>query len=229
MASPQSAEQNSPPTKAKARAIFKPRWDHPAVAEAHVYQIFKQRPNNLDLVAAELAPLFGFGAASNHDVLARSRSQAVFASQILQEPFGEFAILFLKGEWSLPTPKWDSTLAIVKEHAEDKAWRGEKCPLPDTASVDEFCARALIRTMYLLKNPEKHLRMLDWLRNAEEDDDVYWVFFFSLAYLQLEAMHFNKSHALFRDLVSHYVNKIKGLGSIFDEIYRLMALRRVKG
>ncbi|KAI1310584.1 hypothetical protein F5Y03DRAFT_22959 [Xylaria venustula] len=221
MTSPQSADRT-----AKRLVIFTPRKDNPTVALSYVFKIFGERPNNLDLVAAELAPLFGFGPASHCDVLSRSRAQAVFASQILQAPFGEYAVLYLKGEWSLSLPSWDSTLAIIKEHAEDEKWIGDKCPLPESASADQFCARCLLRTMHLLTNDKKELRMLDWLRNADDEDDVYWVLFFALAYLQLEAMHFNKNHAPFRDLVSHYVNKMKGIGSFFGEIRKLMDLRR---
>ncbi|KAI0968233.1 hypothetical protein F4678DRAFT_482203 [Xylaria arbuscula] len=225
MISSQSADRNLP-KRVKRRVIFTPSKDNPDVALSYIFKLFSERPNNLDLVAAELAPLFGFGPASHCDVLSRSRAQAVFASQILQAPFGEYAILYLKGEWSLPLPSWDSTLAIIKEHAKDEKWIGDRCPIPESASADDFSARCLLRTMHLLKNGEKELQMLDWLRNADNEDDVYWVFFFSLAYLQLEAMHFNKNHAPFRDLVSHYVNKMKGIGSFFSEIRKLMNLRR---
>ncbi|KAI1754018.1 hypothetical protein F4782DRAFT_545358 [Xylaria castorea] len=226
MTSQQSADQKLP-MMFKGQPLFKPAKDNPTEAEKFVRSIYKHKPNNLDLVAAELTPLFGFGPGSNHDVIARSKSQALFASQVMEDPFGEFAMSYLKGEWALPMASWDLTIELVKKHGKEKAWIESKCPISDTASVDEFYARFLIRSLQQLRYPEKPLKMLDWLRNADEEDSC-WVLFHALMYLQLEAMHFNRTHAPFRDLVSHYVNKMTGAGSFFDHISKLMALRRRK-
>ncbi|KAI0550702.1 hypothetical protein F4679DRAFT_583371 [Xylaria curta] len=222
--------------------LFEPVKDDPAEAEKLVRSIFEQKLNNLDLVAAELTPLFGFGPGSNHDVIARSRSQALFVSQIMQDTFGEFAALYLHGDWSLPVANWDSTITLTKKLRAEKAWIEWSVPITrwdstnDTEkkardrawiaipeNVDEFYARFLIRTLQRLRSPEKP-DMLDWLRRAN-NEDACWVLFHALMYLQLEAMHFNKTHAAFRNSISHYVNKVTGAGCSFDHICQLMALR----
>ncbi len=225
MTSQQSTDQNLP-----TRYIFVPAKGYPEVSEGWVSMIFSWKLNSLDLVACRLPPLYGFGSRSQENIFACINAQALFASQVMREPFGEFAVLYLKGEWGfsrIGMPDWNSTMALVKEHAEDDAWIGDKCPVSDGASVNEFYARLLIRTTQRLKYQEKDNRRLDWLRAGDYEDQC-WVLFFSLAYLQFEAMDFNKDHASFRDLVSRYNNKTADIGSFFDEIPKLMGLRDKK-
>ncbi|KAI1735390.1 hypothetical protein F4680DRAFT_470120 [Xylaria scruposa] len=232
------------PTIFEDQPLFEPVKDAPAEAEKFVRSIFEQKLNNLNLVAAELAPLFGFGPGSNHDVVAQSRTQALFMSPVMQDTFGEFATLYLNGDWSLPVASWDSTITLTKNKIAEKAWIEWSLPItrwdstdatkkqarerawiaiPDRANVDEFYARFLVRTLQRLRCPEKP-DMLDWLRRANVED-ACWVLFHALMYLQLETMHFNKTHAPFRDLISHYVNKVTGAGCFLDHMCKLMAMR----
>ncbi|KAI0182863.1 hypothetical protein EV127DRAFT_414735 [Xylaria flabelliformis] len=236
------------PTIFEDQPLCKPIKDNPAGAEKFVRSIFEQKLHNLSLVAAELTPLFGFGPGSNHDVNARSRSQALFVSPVMQDPFGEFATLYLNGDWSLPIASWHPTITLTTKQVAEKAWVEWSLPItprnstnatekqakqkawitiPDRANVDEFYARFLIRALQRLRCPEKPDNMLDWLRRAN-DEDACWVLFHALMYLQLEVMHFNKTHAPFRNLVSHYVNKVPGTECFLDYVRNLMALRRLE-
>ncbi|KAI8628973.1 hypothetical protein F5Y19DRAFT_485329 [Xylariaceae sp. FL1651] len=221
-------EQNTTQTEPKGGFIrsFKPVKYNPAEAERFVRSIFKQKPNNLDLVATEFTPLFGFGPGSNYDVLARLKAQAVFSCQELSDPLCEFAVVYLHGEWSLPVAKWPSTIALVKKHRNDAAWTSTQCPVPEDGSADQFYARFLIRMLQRLQHPAKTTHLLHWLRCAEDEEDTCWVFFHALMYLQLESMHFNKANAPFRDFANHYVNKLTGPGSFFDDVCSFIALRR---
>ncbi|TRX94209.1 hypothetical protein FHL15_004977 [Xylaria flabelliformis] len=82
--------------------VFSPDKSDPTVAEKFVRSIFKHEPNNLDLVATELAPLFGLGPNSSHDPVARSRAQTVFNSLQLAEPLAEFIQYFVRDQFGLP-------------------------------------------------------------------------------------------------------------------------------
>lgn len=68
-----------------------------AEAEKFVRRISKYEQNNVGIAAAELAPLYGFGSASNFDVLARLRAQTVFTSPQIKAPLREFLDAFAQG------------------------------------------------------------------------------------------------------------------------------------
>ncbi|KAF2963631.1 hypothetical protein GQX73_g9941 [Xylaria multiplex] len=210
-----SGEQNpttqSTPEKA-AKCVFRPVKDNPDEAEKFVRAIFKHKPHNVDLVAAELAPLYGFGPNSNHDVLARLRAQSLFVSPEITEPLWDFRVFFTRYRWGLPLPKFVPTLALVHEHRHESSWTGPEYPIADGGRPEPHYARFIIRMLHSLELPiEGNSRMLQWLRNAliaKQEDDVCWVLFHALFYLQLKAMDFNKSNAPFKDRVQHYVNEL---------------------
>ncbi|KAI1259489.1 hypothetical protein F5Y18DRAFT_443026 [Xylariaceae sp. FL1019] len=182
----------------------------PSEAMRVVRQIFNEHPNNRDLVATEMAPLFGLGRNANHDSLARIKAQCVFRYPGLEDPIGEFVILCLRGEWSLPLPQWDDTLRTTKAHRDDPAYLADRCPVAEGQSVERYYARYLIRVLHVFRHPvHRESQMLHWLRDAS-DEHVWWVFFHMLVYLQLEHMQLNKQKAPLRDLASHYINKVKG-------------------
>ncbi|KAI0151536.1 hypothetical protein GGR57DRAFT_503806 [Xylariaceae sp. FL1272] len=181
----------------------------PSEAMQLVRQIFKESPNNRDLVATEMAPLFGLGENANHDPLARIKAQCVFRYPGFEDPIGEFVILCLHGEWSLPLPQWHVALPIIKANRDDPAYLADKCPLREGQSVEHYYARFLIRVLHIFRHPgEKESHMLHWLRD-KSDEHVWWVFFHMLMYFQLEHMRLNRQKAPFRDLANHYINKVK--------------------
>ncbi|KAI0533820.1 hypothetical protein GGR58DRAFT_516620 [Xylaria digitata] len=210
------SEQQNPtaqgtPEKA-AKCVFRPVKDNPDEAEKFVRAIFKHKPHNVDLVAAELAPLYGFGPNSNHDVVARSRAQSLFVSPEITEPLRQFRVFFIRNQWGLPLPKFTPTLDLVHEYRHASSWAGFGYPVPEEGSPEQHYARFIIRMLHNLELPiDGNPRMLQWLRDAlvaDEEDNVCWVLFHALFYLQLKAMDLNKSHAPFKDRMQHYVNRL---------------------
>ncbi|CAJ2499933.1 Uu.00g027860.m01.CDS01 [Anthostomella pinea] len=197
--------------KATTRLI-RPCKEFPAQAEKYVRSIFKEKPSNLDLAATELVPLYGLNDNASHDVVARVQTQAIFVCPELQEHLGEFVLLYLNGEWSLPVGDWRATIKLIQQHKKDPTWHSSKCPVQPDWTVNHFYARFLLRMLREVRYPVKETKMLGWLRRADHED-VYWVLFHALMYLQLDIMQFNRSHAPLRDVASHYANKFPGVGT----------------
>ncbi|KAI3324553.1 hypothetical protein HD806DRAFT_48624 [Xylariaceae sp. AK1471] len=196
----------------KRPKLLNPVKDYPDIAEQFVRSIHKQKPNNLDLAAAELTPLYGFGQDSKHDPLARARAQALFVSAEFMDPLIEFGRLYIHGEWCLPVANWNSTMNLVKKFRNDKAWTSPHCPVTEGGSADEYYARFLILMLWRLKHPTGVNHLVSWLRDAayEDEDDVCWVLFHALMYRQLQIMDAHKKKTPFRQRVSRYVRKLTG-------------------
>ncbi|KAI5917243.1 hypothetical protein F4810DRAFT_705041 [Camillea tinctor] len=221
-----TATTTAKPTAKKHNGTrLSPCKDNPAEAEKQVRRVFKMKPNNLDLAAAELAPLFGFGAGSTFDVVARGKAQAVFVCPELHDYFGEFAILYLGGEWSMPVAEWQETIELVRKNQDNPAWKEERCSCKPGWTASQFYARFLILTMHAIRNPAKSTQLLHWMRDADLEDG-YWVLFHALMYLQLETMQLNRECAPFSDRVNHYKNKFAGAGSLYDKLRNFMSGRR---
>ncbi|KAI1500267.1 hypothetical protein F5X99DRAFT_429910 [Biscogniauxia marginata] len=201
-----------------------PYKDNPAEAEKQVRRVFKMRPVNLDLAATELAPLYGLGDGATFDVVARGKAQAVFVCPELHDHFGEFAILYLAGEWSVPVADWRETIGLVRKHQNDQVWKQERCPSRPNWGANHYYARFLILTMHAIRNPDKSTQLLYWMRDADLEDG-YWVLFHALMYLQLETMQLNREHAPFSDRVNHYKHKFTGAGSLLDKLRSSMSVR----
>ncbi|TGJ83262.1 hypothetical protein E0Z10_g5477 [Xylaria hypoxylon] len=225
------SEQQNPTTQ--GAPVFSPVKDNPAAAAKFVLMIFKNKPHDVDLVAAELAPLYGFGPNSNRDVLARSKAQGVFVCPEILEPLKEFQAYFTHDKWGLPLPKWDATLALVHEHSNTGAWTGPGHPVLEGGSPEQYYARFLILMLHELELPVRaKTHMIQWLRDAVrmgKEDNVCWVLFHALFYLQLKAMDLNKSRAPFKDRMQHYINRFSGPDSYSDLLSKWIAVRRGLG
>ncbi|KAI0424716.1 hypothetical protein F5Y09DRAFT_353155 [Xylaria sp. FL1042] len=210
-----------------AECVFSPVKDNPEEAEKFIRAIVKCKPYDVDLVSAELAPLYGFGPHSNCDVLARSRAQAVLVSPVLSEPFQEFTFHFICDSWDLPVAKFPPTLALVHKYKNTTAWNGPDYPVPMGGSPEEHYARFLIRILNELEQPIGLGRyMLKWLcdtKTGREDawvEDVCWVYFHALMYLQLNVMQAHKCGAPLGDRARHYINEH------FKPISKLISARK---
>ncbi|KAI1202956.1 hypothetical protein F5X97DRAFT_343979 [Nemania serpens] len=188
---------------------FHPVKDNPAEAEKFVRRVFKKEQHSLDAAAAQLAPLYGFGPTSSSDALARMKAQEIFVAPEIKEPLQEFRRTFTQDKWRLPVASWTSTLALVQEHRRDEAWMGwPLSPISGNGSPDQYYARFVIRVFAELDStPRKSVYMLRWLCRSKSDDDVVWVLFHALMYLQLVAMDRNKAAAPFKKVVRHNARK----------------------
>ncbi|KAI1150144.1 hypothetical protein F4825DRAFT_452767 [Nemania diffusa] len=229
------SEQNKPIAQASpasaATWVFKPVKDNPAEAAKFVRCIFKHKPDNVDLVAAELAPLFGFGPNSNQNVLARWLAQSVFTTPEITYPLKEFLSEYTGDKWGLPVADWTATMALVHEHRRDQYWTGPvHRPFPNDSIPEFHYARFLIFMLSQLEIPVgRKTQMMQWLRDAAADnreDDVCWVFFYALMYFQLKAMDLNKARAPFKDVAKYHVQKLVDKNSFFSIIFKLMSSRR---
>ncbi|KAI0474118.1 hypothetical protein GGR56DRAFT_696877 [Xylariaceae sp. FL0804] len=218
------------PTRA-AVPLFRPRKADPEGAEQHVRAVFRCRPNNLDLAAAELAPLYGLGAGASADPLARMYAAALFSSPALGDPLGEFLMDYLQGRWGMPVAKWPATLALVLASSSSSSslfsspeGEGEGTA---TTDADRHYARFILAVEAAINGDDapgvagtgrpashqqhQHLR---WLRGAPRED-VAWVLFHALMYLQLDCMQWNRRHAPLGDFTRHYVTKmVDGMQSL---------------
>ncbi|KAI0409873.1 hypothetical protein F4802DRAFT_611585 [Xylaria palmicola] len=199
--------------------LFNPVKYAPAEAEKWVRSIAKEKPINNDLVGAELAPLFGFGPDSNRDPLVRLRTQAVFQSPEIFAPLHDFMMNYTQSKYDLPVGDWVGTLALVYAHRHDQRWTSPICPFAKGSCPDKHYARFLILMLKTLNLPaQRGNRMLNWLRDAlreGRDDDVCWVLFHALMFLQLKAMAINKENTSFKDRVQLYICRV------FPELSRL--------
>ncbi|KAI0468479.1 hypothetical protein F4859DRAFT_517033 [Xylaria cf. heliscus] len=199
------------PRKVSFGCVFFPVKDNPAEAKKFIRGIFKNQPDNVELIAAELAPLYGFGPESNKDPLARSRAEAVFTSPQVKEPVQEFLQSFVGDQWGLPLADWDATLELVHKHRSGAQWPALYLIVPEGASAEQHYARFIIRMLDELVNPlSTGQHMLLWLGDgvrAGKDDDVSWVLFHALMCFQIKSMELNKSHAPKKVLVAHYFQK----------------------
>ncbi|GAW11669.1 hypothetical protein ANO14919_010170 [Xylariales sp. No.14919] len=229
------SEPQKPGTETAAKCVFSPVKDNPDEAEKFVRAILEHEPNNVDLVAAELAPLYGFGPNSNQDVLARSRAQSIFVSPEIQEPLKEFLALFVRNRWGLPLPKWDPTLALVREHRHSSEWNGPKPPINEGGRPEEYYARFLIRVLHELEHPvATSPLLLKWLRDAVQaggtkEENACWVLFHGLMYLQLKAMDLRESQAPLKARVQNCVARLASHNSCFDLLSLWIATRRDSG
>jgi len=249
--------------KSAVEAVLKPAKNSPAHAEQFVRGLVKQKPRNLNIAAAELAPLF-FGLARNDEVvLPRMRAQALFKSPELMQPFAEFIAGYMPNTnvsasasanngvgasagvygWGLPVAKWTTTMALVRKRRSDLVLVGithPSFPTPTTsigignvnanADADEYYARFILDMLFRLKNTKrwsdsflggeqeqeqeqgkgkgKGLHLLKWLRDTRDEDDVCWVLFHALLFLQLETMRSNKAEATLKDRAMYLVGKM---------------------
>ncbi|KAH8160205.1 hypothetical protein CIB48_g8045 [Xylaria polymorpha] len=212
-------------TAIKYVCVFNPVKDNPAEAEKFVRNIFKSKLDNIDLIATELTPLYGFGPDSNRDPLARSRAQAVFTSPQINEPLREFLQYFIRHQWGLATADWAATLALVHKH---RKYKFNLRPIvPDTGTPEEHYARFIIRMLEDLENPSgQGAHMLLWLGDgirAGREDDVSWVLFYTLMFFQLKAMELNKSHAPKKVVAAYYFDKF------FNQMSKLVSARKGAG
>ncbi|KAI0021196.1 hypothetical protein F4780DRAFT_790653 [Xylariomycetidae sp. FL0641] len=205
----QNQNQDRQPATGGLVKQLNPDKSQPDLCIEEVRMLHRLSPNNLDLAAAELAPLFGFGAASQFDVQARRRAQSLFASRVLDDPFGEFATAYLGGDWSLPVGDWAKTLALASQHQDDAE---DKSPITaDGGDVHHHYARFLVRARANVW--AEATQMLGWLREADRlaRDDAYWVLFHALVFLQLRMMEANRHRAPLGDRAAHYLEKLRGL------------------
>ncbi|KAI1128707.1 hypothetical protein F5Y10DRAFT_291742 [Nemania abortiva] len=209
--------------------VFNPITDNPAEAEKFVRTIFKHKPDNVDLVAAELAPLYGFGPNSNQDPLARMRAQCVFTTPEITFALNEFTCNFIGDRWALPVAKFNPTLEILHKHRHE--WGAVViAPFNGEGIPEQHYARFLSLMLNQLERPtRKKTMMLQWLRDALDEgreEDVCWVLFHALMYLQLRVMGYNKARASLKSLTLHYVKKLTGPDSFFDRIFKTTFCRR---
>ncbi|RYC57805.1 hypothetical protein CHU98_g8399 [Xylaria longipes] len=231
MAEQQNAAMQTPK---EIKCVFNPVKENPAEAERFIRNIFKHKPNNVDLVAAELAPLYGFGPHSDQDPLARSRAQAVFTSPQITEPLREFLHCFVRDQWGLPLAGWAATLDLVNEHRNDERWTRNLHPLiPNGGNPEQYYARFIIRMLEELDNPFAKVHILQWLRDgirAGKENDVCWILFHALMCFQLKRMELNKHHAPMKIVAAYYFHKFfnhvskfisakKGVGELSPDVY----------
>lgn len=205
--------------------VFAPCKHAPDAAAHYVLMIFKQRPSSLELAAAKLSTVFGFGTGSAQDSLAVSMSKALFSSNLLREPLGELAVHLLQGKWcgkTVGAPRWNSTIRLTKCFMENDTYTGDKCDIPEGSRVESYYARTLARTTQRLRHPNFDCKGLEWLRDASIEDQC-WVLFFAMSYLQYEVVHFSNRSISFRELSFLYSD----IGQFYDEVPKLMALRQV--
>ncbi|KAI1119246.1 hypothetical protein F5Y14DRAFT_446459 [Nemania sp. NC0429] len=194
------------------RAVFRPVKTHPDETATLVRRIFKHDQTMVENAAGHLAPLFGLGPTSAFDLVARSRAQAIFVCPEITKPLEEFRLRYTRDSWDLPLASWAPTLALVNEFKGDKAWLESPSPTSVKASPEHHYARFLIRVLAELEGYDtqsfRSRYMLKWLRQADCEEDVVWVFFYALMYLQLVAMHFNRAKAPFERVARYYAHKL---------------------
>ncbi|KAK5630654.1 hypothetical protein RRF57_006369 [Xylaria bambusicola] len=223
-----SASQRTP------TCVISPATDRPDEAENFLKTVFKHSTDDVRLVAAELAPLFGFGPNSAHNVLARSRAYYIFISPEIKKPLDEFVLEYTRGRWGIPLPKFAPTLALVKQHRDEVAWRNSASSPIDKDSVpEEYYARFIILMLKQLEAPyPARTTMLDWLRNqryVREDtwtEDVCWVYFHTLMFLQLKAMEICKKKATFKDRARHRISQLTTPDSFCDLLSKFILSRK---
>ncbi|KAI0444919.1 hypothetical protein F4803DRAFT_548749 [Xylaria telfairii] len=212
-------------TPMKYGCVFKPAKDNPTAAEKFVRDVFKSKPTNIDLIAAELAPLYGLGPNSSYDPLARSRAQAVFKSPQIINPLREFLQYFVRDQWGVATPNWETTLALVRKHRENKF--NLRPIVPVTGTPEQHYARFIIRMLETLENPSgEGSHMLLWLGDgirAEREDDVSWILFYTLLCFHLQAMELNKSNAPKKVVAAYYFDKF------FNQVSKFVSARKGAG
>ncbi|KAI1752687.1 hypothetical protein F4782DRAFT_540057 [Xylaria castorea] len=218
MAEQQDAATQTPQ---EVKCVFSPVKENPAEAEEFVRGIFKHKPNDVDLVAAELAPLYGL---SSQDPLAQSRAQAVFTSPQITEPLQEFLQYFVKDLWGLPLPNWAGTIDLVHKHRNDERWTRTWHPLvSNVGTPEQYYARFIIRMLDELLDPfSRDTHMLQWLHNGEPDD-VCWVLFHALMCFQLKRMELNKQHAPKKVVAAYYFHKF------FNDVSKFISARKGAG
>ncbi|KAI0864969.1 hypothetical protein F4860DRAFT_510125 [Xylaria cubensis] len=208
--------------------VFSPDKSDPAAAEKFVRSIFKHEPNNADLVAAELAPLFGLGPNSSQDPVARWRAQTVFNSPQILVPLKEFIKYFVRDQFGLPLAKWAGTLNLVHELRNDKHWTHYLCPLPDGGTPEQYYARFIILMLESLATPtgRKGANLLLWLGDgirAGQEDDVSWILFHAIMCFQIKRMNLNKYHASKETIATYYFHKF------FDQVSKFVSAHKGAG
>ncbi|KAI0521513.1 hypothetical protein F5B22DRAFT_643679 [Xylaria bambusicola] len=212
----QSAPQRTP------TCVINPAIDFPDEAEKFLMTVYKHSTKNkhstgnVQLVAAELAPLFGFGPDSTQDVLARARAYYIFISPEIKKPRDEFVLGYTRSRWGIPLPKFAPTLALVKQHRDEIAWRNfALSPVDKDSPAEEHYARFIILMLKQLEAPyPARTAMLNWLRNHRYDreetwtEDVCWIYFHTLMFLQLKAMEICKKKATFKDRARHRISQL---------------------
>ncbi|KAI1342896.1 hypothetical protein F5Y15DRAFT_428863 [Xylariaceae sp. FL0016] len=218
-----SQKSNAPQSSTQTR-LHQTLRNTPILAEKEVRLIHSFKLDNLDLAAAELAPLYGLGPST--DPVARNKAQAVFVSPEIREPLAEFATHYLAGRWALPVGDWHAAMALVRRHRNDRAWtsQGEwRCPVREGSSdANAHYARFLLRALHAIRatstqKRKKKAEILGWLRDAD-DEEALWVLFHALVYLQLDIMRCNRHLASWRDVAAHYVSRLAVEGSMLERL-----------
>ncbi|KAI1366275.1 hypothetical protein F5Y08DRAFT_337859 [Xylaria arbuscula] len=201
-----------------AKCVINPVTTNPEEAAKFVQAVFKHEKISITQVAAAFSPLWGFGPSSNSDPLARGRAECVFVAPESTRPRAEFVRHYVGGRWGLPLAKFAPTLALVREYQFDMAWRGRAYPVLSD-SPEEHYARFIIIMITRLEDPYPRTTMLKWLRDARYlrentyTEDVAWIYFHAIMYLQLKAMEVAKKNATPKERVRHIVNKLKSRNS----------------
>ncbi|KAI0966412.1 hypothetical protein F4678DRAFT_466485 [Xylaria arbuscula] len=210
MSMPQSTVPQPP--EGAATCAFSPVKDNPEAAEKFVRKIAKHKPRNTIFVSIKFAPLFGFGPHSEQSALARCRAHSVFASPIISEPLTEFISQYTRDKWGLPVAKFPLTLAIVRNHRNEENWTNPKYPAPECGNPERHYARFIIRILNSLESPlAQGAYLLKWLsdtRAGREDEwvqDVCWIYFHVILYLQLNVMDMNKRSVPFSERARRYL------------------------
>ncbi|KAI0547138.1 hypothetical protein F4679DRAFT_586873 [Xylaria curta] len=221
-------QQNATTQTPNINCVFSPDKSNPAAAEKLVRSIFKHEPNNVDIVAAELAPLCGLGPNSTYDPVARSRAQTVFTSPQIAGPLAEFLHYFVRDNLGLPLANWAGTLDLVHTHRNDESWTHYLHPLvPTVGTPEQYYARFIIRMLESLANPiGSGANLLLWLGDgirAGKEDDVCWILFHALMCFQLKRIELNKFHASKKVLAAYYFHKF------FDQLSKFVAAHKGAG
>ncbi|KAI1314229.1 hypothetical protein F5Y03DRAFT_389700 [Xylaria venustula] len=233
MSMPQSTVPQLLP-KETANFVFSPVKDNPKAAEKFVRRIAKHKHRNTIFVSIKFAPLFGFGTHSEQSALARCRAHSVFVSPIISEPLTEFICEYTRDKWGLPVAKFPLTLAIVCAHRHEEKWTDPERPAPECSNPERYYARFIIRILNSLESPlVQGAYILKWLsdaRDGREDEwveDVCWIYFHVILYLQLNVMDMNKRSVPFGERARRYVNnRLDSISRVFlarkgvGEVYR---------
>ncbi|KAI1401457.1 hypothetical protein F4819DRAFT_508483 [Hypoxylon fuscum] len=182
-----------------------PSKDKPEEAKNQVYQIYKKKLPNFEHASGELAPIFGLG----NDLIAKQRAQSLFKHPSVLDAYAEFTESYLEGRWDLAVGDWEPVHSLFHDGNRNADWGKDVCPDRAGWSVNHYYARFIIRSLYGIRQPRKHItHMVFWLKEANLCN-ACWVLMHALMYLQLETMRDYKKHAPAKDRISHTIGTWK--------------------
>ena len=216
MSDPQQATVSSVPEEQNTVCVINPVIDNPDEAAKFVKAVFKHEKTSIAVVSAALAPLWGFGVGSNLDPLARMRAECIFACPEITRPLRDFNRHYVRGRWDLPVATFAPTLTLVRRHQHKPNWRNSASyPIEEDDNPAEHYARFIIIMLRQLESRvPARTAMLQWLRNVRfirQDtwtEDVCWIYFHAILYLQMKAMSVAKKHASPKERFRQIVNKV---------------------